>query len=637
MNSPKAFELLERGVFEALKTYSNIHRGSGHNSLVSTHLFEEARMIMLDYLKLNQNKYSVIFCSPRGAELFQSVLPANSFQTLSSKDFGLALGVRAVIVKKNSVPKGTPFLAGGGSTKLVSKDWIIWADSPHKFEAGTPAIINVIAFARAIKIAKKYGKEIFLNSPKKEYSLESILYSDELKDYAGKQLLNELRKTLIGKDMKVPTSGGAQPFINLDNSASTRSFSPIWDSFRKCQNLVQSISDELVKEVKSVCASALVAPEESYDTIFTSNTTEAINLVAQSLTLASDENPHPIILSSFLEHSSNDLPWRTVPGAQIIRLSMDKEGFFDLKELENLLKENQSGFPSDGNKISLVSISGASNVLGSCNDLAAISQLVHQYGSHLLVDGAQLIAHRQINMEAMGIDYLAFSGHKVYAPFGAGALIARKGLLKFNASDLTGIKSLGEENIGGIAALGKALQLLQRISMDLIQEEEHILMKRALIGMKKIDGIKIFGLADPESPRFLNKVGVIPFELNGRMPSHIGKQLARHGGIGIRYGCHCAHLTIKNMLNISPFLENFQRVIQILFPKMRFLGVDRMSLGLENTEAEVDTFLQVLSHIANEKKREKPNPPLFGEKMLPPNEVDRLIKNLTTELAEKVF
>ena len=155
-----SFEELERGVHAALETYSNVHRGSGHNSMVSTRLFEQAREIVLEHLGLNKGKYVVIFCTPRRAETLKAQLKPGSYHILSSLETGLSLGVRALAVKRKMLPGGTPFETGGGTTRLVSSDWVIWADAPDKFEAGTPAIINVIAFARALMLMQHSGNEI---------------------------------------------------------------------------------------------------------------------------------------------------------------------------------------------------------------------------------------------------------------------------------------------------------------------------------------------------------------------------------------------------------------------------------------------------------------------------------------------
>ena len=312
----------------------------------------------------------------------------------------------------------------------------------------------------------------------------------------------------------------------------------------------------------------------------------------------------------------------------------------DMMELETILAAyNQEG--KHGKKrIRIVAVSGASNVLGVCNKMAEISGIVHRYGARLLVDAAQLVAHRTVNVEGCGIDYLAFSAHKVYAPFGCGVWVVRKELLAFNAAELELIRSSGEENVGGIAALGKALVLLQRISMDVIREEEQALTAKALRGMSQIDGLTIYGIKDPASPRFEHKIGVIVFGLKGMMSNRLADALALRGGIGVRYGCHCAHMIIKRLLNISPFLEKFQRLIVTLFPKVRLPGLTRVSLGIENSEKDVDTLIRVLGNIAGHPRTpaEGRSTKVPGETSgVPKAELQRLIKKFIKEVDEKIY
>ena len=359
--------------------------------------------------------------------------------------------------------------------------------------------------------------------------------------------------------------------------------------------------------------------------IFTANTTEAINLVAESLRHESEPGIEPVVLNTLLEHNSNELPWRTVPGISLIRLPVDADGFMDLNELETLLCAYNQEAQHGRQRIRLVAVSGASNVLGTCNDLTQISRIVHRYGARLLVDAAQLVAHRKVEMEGCGIDYLAFSAHKVYAPFGSGALVARKGLLNFSPADTVLIQASGEENVGGIAALGKALVLLQRIGLDVIQEEEQALTRRALAGLVQIPGLKIYGMANPGSPRFAQKSGVIVFDLKGIPPNRVAKELAERGGIGVRYGCHCAHLLIKRLLNIPPLLQQLQGMILTLFPRLSLPGVVRVSLGLENSEEDVDTLILVLDSIARQ--------PRHGVD----KDVQQQMDHFTRAAAEKVY
>ena len=603
--TPNAFAELEKSVYAALETYSNVHRGSGHFSMVTTRLYEQARKIVLDYLGLNDG-YVVIFTTPRNAEYLVAQLQPADFQVASPLDFGLSLGVRAVAVKKSALPKGVPFHVGGGNARLVATDWIVWTAPPDKFEAGTPGIINVIALARTLQMIQQSGKDIFKNYQPEKLTASEILHHDQFRNVSGIKLLEELRKTRIGLGIQVPTTKGMQPFLNFDNSASTPTFEPVWTAFRQVWRQTDEVKHEIVREVKSVCAEFLGASANEYEVIFTSNTTEAINLAAESFRIKTPEGGETVVLSSLAEHSSNDLPWRMLPNSSMIRLTPDQEGFIDLSELETLLTDYNQKKIHGAKRIQLVAINGASNVLGVCNKLDEISRMVHRFGARLLVDAAQLVAHRPIDMQRDNIDYLAFSAHKIYAPFGSGALVVRKGLLRLDADEMARIKASGEENAGGIAALGKAMLLLQRIDMEVIALEELALTARLMRGMAKIDAVQIYGMASPESPRFTQKVGVVVFEVGKKIATKVGKELALQSGVGVRTGCHCAHIIIKHLLGISPGLQRFQKLIVTLFPKLSLPGMVRVSLGLENTEAEVDALLQALVENAANKGGQLP-------------------------------
>ena len=621
----EALAELERGVNAALETYSNVHRGSGHNSMMSTRLFEQARDIVLEYLGLSRDKYVVIFCTPRRAEALKARLEPQSYTSLSSHDIGLPLGVRALAVETKALPSGTPFETGGGTAKLVSPGWTIWADAPDRFEAGTPAIVNVIAFAKALRLIQYFGNDAFQDAGgdagDARLTAVKILYHDELEEYSGRELLDELRRTLVGRSVRVPTAKGDRPYINLDNGASTPTFRPIWEAVCQAWRQPRQVQREIMREVKSICAGFLGAPLTDYDVIFSSNTTEALNLVAESIgsrpchsswrapaaERRTGREPHggeeSIVLNTLLEHNSNELPWRTVPGVSLLRLPVDSEGFLDLNELETFLQEyNQKG--KHGKKrIKLVAVSGASNVLGVFNDLAAISRIAHRYGARLLVDAAQLVAHRKVEMQGWGIDYLAFSAHKVYAPFGSGVLVVRRGLLNFCPAELERITSSGEENVGGIAALGKALVFLQRIGMDVVQEDEQTLTGRVLRGLAQIPGLTIYGIQDPASPRFAQKGGVIVFSLKDVPHNLAAQELAEQGGIGVRNGCFCAHLVVKRLLKIYPLRAHMADLGLILFPRFTSVvlpGLVRVSLGIENDKEDVDTLIRVLVRIAHQ-------------------------------------
>ncbi|MBE0661372.1 MAG: aminotransferase class V-fold PLP-dependent enzyme [Bacteroidales bacterium] len=593
-----AYMELEDSMYTALETYSNVHRGSGHFSKVSTHLYDKSREIVLDFMGLNRRSYMLVFCTARRAPTLMKSLKQGSYKTLRSNDFGLQLGVTAVAIRKNAMPAGSPIETGGGTTKLYGEDWAMWANAPDRFEAGTPAIINIIAFAKALLMMKKWGKDIFRQIYFEEMDAEKILYDDELKPYNGIGLLHELRKKLIGCNVLVPTTKGLQAFINFDNSASTPTFTPVWDAFRQTVRQPENTRKAIIDKVRQISAEKLGAPLSDYDILFTSNATESINLAAQSLSNETNAGIQPVILTTILEHSSNDLPWRTVAGHKLIRLPVSNDGLFDLSELENMLRSYNSEFQHGSERIKLLAVSGASNVLGTCNKLPAIGELAQRYGAHLIVDAAQLVAHRKIDMQASGIDYLAFSAHKVYAPFGTGVLIARKGLLHFGDEELKLINASAEENPGGIAALGKALLLLNRIGYDHIEEHEKKMTSRAMLEMAGIPGLKLHGSLPYRSNFPAHKIGVIGFDLKDKMSSKVAGKLARRGGIGVRYGCLCAHLIIKQLAGFTPFQEKMQRFVLKVVPILNLQGITRLSFGIQNTEKEVDTLITELKIIA---------------------------------------
>ena len=555
--------------------------------------------------QLGKDEYIVVFTTPLRLKRFQKKLNKTSFHIVSSKEIGLPLGIRAIAAKEKDFKKVALYHTGGGMISHVAAKAVVWAEIPEKFEAGTPNIINVIAFAKALLIIKHIANDFTNEQNSRNLPLEEILYSDNFIKYKGKDLLLKLREQLVGYGLLIPTVEGKKPYVNFDNAASTPTFQPIWDVFRKTLNLPREIQQKIVQKVKKICTEFLQAPLDLYDIIFASNTTEAINIAAQNSFLSFEETIKPVILNTKLEHHSNELPWRFFPGVSLIRSSIDNDGFIHLKKLERLLKDYNERFKHGKKRIKIVAVCGASNVLGSFNNLNAISRITHKYGAHLLVDAAQLVGHRRIKLSEIDIDYFAFSGHKLYAPFGSGVLIVKKKLLRFNPSELKTIKLSGEENIAGIAALGKALLLLKRIGMKIIENYERKLTKIALNELNTIKDIEIFGLQHTQSPKFTRKGAIIAFSMK-KVPHNLAaKELTERGGIGIRNGCFCAHILIRQLLKVNPFRTYGSILLAMLLPEMTDMilpGIIRMSFGIENTEKEVKHFIQILKQISNESR-----------------------------------
>ena len=407
----------------------------------------------------------------------------------------------------------------------------------------------------------------------------------------------------------VPTAAGMRRYINLDNAASTPAFSAVWRAVRQTWRMSREHWPEVVQKVKDCCAEFFDAPNLAYEVLFTSNTTEAINLSAQILqtVFARDASTRPVILNTLLEHHSNELPWRVLAGADHIRLPVSDQGFLDLGLLEHTLREYNQEAAHGTQRVRLVAVCGASNVLGTVNDLQEISRITHQYGAFLLVDAAQMAAHRAIRAERWGIDLLAISAHKMYAPFGTGALILRRELLdNFPKEHLESAQASGEENVTGIAALGTAVQLLQRIGMDTIRDTEDQLTAQALRELTALSGVEVYGVADSADPDFMRRGAVISFRLKEVPYNLAARRLSEYGGIGVRTGCFCAHLISKHIMRIHPAREWLADVGATWLPDftMRVVpGLIRVSFGIENSPEDIQQLTAALQRILTQPRK----------------------------------
>jgi serine O-acetyltransferase len=651
-NAPPAFREWLRGVVAALKRYSNVHRGKGQNSQISTELFEKARGIVLEYLKLDPNEYTVLFANPLRVQQLASQLPAGSYRTLSSQDLGLALGINTIAIKTTDYKKLAPIQPGGGTVQLVSEDFVIWAEGPDTQEGGTPDIAGIIAFAKAVRIAQTAGIEV-LQEKDAALPVEAI-FADSLQDEAGKPLVGEaLEKALIpqwvGAHEKVSTAQGDQDYIQFDNGASTPAFGPIWDVVTRVVRQPQAVLEQVVERVKKIAADFFHAPQDKFEHIFAANTTEAINIASWNIARRAQdakekEGIETVVVNTLIEHNSNELPWRHLPNVSLERLYTDEAGFIDLGALETLLQAYNEGKLHGNKRIRLVTLSGASNVLGSMNDIGAVSALAHKYGTQILVDGAQLTAHREVNLERDGIDYYAYSGHKMYAPFGSGGLIVNKKILKLDHEQVEKYKASGESNAAGIAAVGKGLELLQRIGMQRVEEHERELTRYALEKLNRIPGITVYG-AKLGTEQFGNKGSVLAFSVAGVPHNRAAQLLAEHWGIGVRNGCFCAHILLKYLLGIKGVSKLAMNLSVKWFPSQarKFLpGLVRASFGLENTKEEIDRFALALEAIAKAKTQEPwRNRILAGLNLsapsLPQTEIGKTIEHFTEAVVKEVY
>jgi cysteine desulfurase/selenocysteine lyase len=294
-----------------------------------------------------------------------------------------------------------------------------------------------------------------------------------------------------------------------------------------------------------------VGAAEAAEIVFTRGTTEAINLVATGYGLDNVGEGDEIVLS-VLEHHSNIVPWQLLAhrtGAKLRYIELDEQGRLILDDLPKLLTD----------RTKIVAISHVSNALGTVNPVKEIAAAAHQVGALVVVDGAQGAVHTKVDVQDLGVDCYAFSGHKMCGPTGCGALWARRDLLEAMSPYQGGGEMIhvvgrdesswaeiphkfeaGTPNIAGAIGFGAAVDFLSDIGMEAIQAHERQLMEYTLDQVRAIDGITVYG---PES--LDEHSAVVSFTLGDAHPHDISTILDAEG-IAIRAGHHCAQLVMKH-------------------------------------------------------------------------------------------
>lgn len=423
------------------------------------------------------------------------------------------------------------------------------------------------------------------------------------------------RNLICGVDEKIPLKDGSLVTpINFDNAATTPplktvlqeiiNFSPWYSSIHRGSGYKCMVSSNLYENSRSLVMDFVNAGEENI-VIYVKNTTEAINKLSFRLC---DGEKKWVVLSTDMEHHSNDLPWRDKYIVDYININDD--GSLSLEDLEKkLIYYNGS--------VKLVTVTGASNVTGIINPIYKIARLCHSYNTKILIDGAQLVPHHAINMGEISspehIDFLVFSAHKMYAPFGIGVLIGPKEVFMKGSPDLSGggtVKIVthdfiswseppekdeaGSPNVIGVAALAASIRTLKEIGLTNISNYEKYLTYYALNKLKEVPGISIYG-----DVSYKARVGIIPFNISG-IPHYIVSQiLSDEGGISIRNGCFCAQSYIRKLLKIPS--ETTKRVKENpLCPKP---GMLRISFAFYNEIEEIDKLISLLIKISMNKNK----------------------------------
>ena len=386
-------------------------------------------------------------------------------------------------------------------------------------------------------------------------------------------------------------SVNGRPLVYLDNAATSQKPRVVLDAL---QAYYENDNSNVHRGIHELSRRATVAYEESRakvagwvgaaepaEIIWTRGTTEAINLMSTAWGLDNVGEGDEILIS-VLEHHSNIIPWQLLArrtGAVIKYIELDEQGRWILDELPRLLTD----------RTKVVAISHVSNALGTVNPVKRVAAAAHEAGALVLVDGAQGAVHMKVDVQDLGVDCYAFSGHKMCGPTGIGALWARRDLLDsmepyqgggemihFVGRDESSWATVphkfeaGTPNIAGAIGMGAAIDFLSGVGMDAIAKHEHELLKYALERMNAVDGIRIYG---PQSPD--EHSALISFTLGDAHPHDISTILDSEG-IAVRAGHHCAQLAMQHF-GIS--------------------ATARASIYLYNTESDIDRLIEGLEQV----------------------------------------
>lgn len=441
-----------------------------------------------------------------------------------------------------------------------------------------------------------------------------------------KHTIDNIRDAIHGLNEKFEIESGEEvPAINLDNGATTPPFIDVIDdinekllrygSIGRGKGQKSQITSDIYTKGYETVKKFVGADSDDYTVFYVNSTTDGMNKLASALITS----PSDIVISTRMEHHANDLPWRE--RAKVFYVDVDDKGRLNIEEYNTLLRKF-------GGKVKYVTITAASNVTGYVNDVHAIAEMAHNYGAKIIVDGAQIIAHRKFSMigkkPAENIDFFVFSAHKMYSPFGGGAVVGLKDMLtgESNAHEpwinnnslvrhipciygggmvdtvldddviYTGTHEVfeaGSPNYPGVVGMLKAMEILTEVGFDKIEAHEQELLKIAIDGLSKIKGVILYG----DSDKYDDRVGTIAFNIDSIFNSDVAGLLSKKRAIAVRDRAFCAHPYVRRLTGvIQP--NSMDNACGREAPE----GMVRVSFGIYNNEEDVKTLIQTVKEIA---------------------------------------
>ena len=417
--------------------------------------------------------------------------------------------------------------------------------------------------------------------------------------------IDDLRKLFVGLDKKVNINGkGRIVPINFDNAATTPPFKRVvkrvletteyYGSIARGDGQKSQYCSDLYEECRRYILKYFNAPEEIYTAIFVGNTTDGLNKLSNILI----NNKEDIVITTRMEHHSNDLPWRNKCDLKYVEVNED--GRININEIKELIERYKE-------KVKYITITGASNVTGYINDIRKISGLIHKYGGKIIVDGAQLVPHKKIYMykkdSLENIDFLVFSGHKIYAPFGSGAIIGLREDFNNNLPDTKGGGTVeyvidnnqlwlntpekneaGTPNLFGAVAIMEAMKEIEKIGFERIEKNEKELLQYLINGLKELNRVKLYA----DNDCIEDRLGIFVFTIDGMKYYEVGEKLSEIKAIGVRQGGFCSHPYTRRVLGIP------NNQLQEYINKNGIPGLVRVSLGIYNSKKEANIFLETV-------------------------------------------
>ncbi|MEU7568030.1 aminotransferase class V-fold PLP-dependent enzyme [Streptomyces fradiae] len=416
---------------------------------------------------------------------------------------------------------------------------------------------------------------------------------------------------VLGRDVTVPlVTGGEAVYAALDYAASAPALQRVWDdvaayapyygSVHRGAGYLSRLSTELLEDSRRAVAEFLGC-RPGDQVVFTRSTTDSLNLLARALPAGCE------VFVFETEHHAALLPWR---GARVTYLEAPRTPAAAVAALERALVDREPYGPA------LVCVTGASNVTGELWPVRELAAAAHAHGARIVLDAAQLAPHHPVDVAELDVDWVAFSGHKLYAPFGAGVLAGRADWLREAEPYLAGggasrsvarradggVEALwhttearheaGSPNVIGAYAVASACRALREAGFDALVARERELVDRVREGLARVPGVRVLSLFGDDAPR----VGVLSFTVEGWSGAHLAAALSAEYGIGVRDGLFCAHPLVRALLGGSE-REPAECGAPQAGSGERAAGAVRVSFGAGTPDEHVDRFLRAVREL----------------------------------------